>query len=182
MDPKPEPGRPVDLQSISDSLYRNMLAIGGNLMKGERVSHTLTPTALVGAAVERLLEHEQRAFVNRYHLLAVAATTMRRVLVDHARSRARMKRGGDRRAVSWQDVMNAVSTSEDPALVVMVDDAVETLRAEDDRYARILEMRVFGGMTAPEIAQALGVSLSTVEKDWRYVKCRALAILSDDTQ
>ncbi len=182
MEPKTEHGREVELQSITDSLYRNMVAIGGHLMKGERVSHTLTPTALVGAAVERLLEHEQRAFVNRYHLLAVAATTMRRVLVDHARSRARIKRGGGRQSVSWQEVMNAVSTSEDPALVVMVGDAVEVLRSEDERYAQILEMRVFAGMTAPEIALALGLSLSTIEKDWKYVKCRALAILTDESK
>lgn len=173
----PTEDSPIDLRRLSETMYHNMRDIGGGLMKGERAGHSLSPTALVGAAVERLLATDQTRFNDRAHLLAAAAIAMRRILVEHARGRNRTKRGGGRSRVAWDDVMHAVSKQEDPSLVLALDEAIEMVAKEDDRYGRIAELRIFGALTNPEIAQVLGVSVSTIEKDWKYVKPKLLHLI-----
>lgn len=175
----PQSERSVNLRELSETMYQNMRAIGGGLMRKERTGHTLSPTDLVGAAVERLLRAGQGAFNNRAHLLAAAAVAMRRILVEHARAGGRTKRGGGRARVSWDDVVHAVSTDEDPALVLSLDEAITKLNAEHERYGPIVDMRVFAGLKNPEIAEVLGVSLGTVEKDWRYIRPKLLVMLGE---
>jgi RNA polymerase sigma factor (TIGR02999 family) len=162
---------------MSDTLYQQLRRVSGGMMRDERGSHTLSPTALVGAAVERLLETNQTQFNDRAHLLASAALAMRRVLVEHARARNRLKRGGGRGRVSWDDVIHAVATRERPELLLEIDDAISALAKQDARGARLVEMKLFGAMENAEIAAVLGVSVSTVEKDWRFYKPKMLTLM-----
>ncbi len=171
---------PVDLRQLSQTMYDHMRAVGGGLMRKERSDHSLSPTALVGAAVERLLVSDQVRFNDRAHLLAAAAIAMRRVLVEHARARHSTKRGGGRGKVSWDEVVNAVATHEDPSLLLSLDEGIEAVGREEERYGRIVEMKLFGALTNAEIARVLNVSPSTVEKDWKYIKPKLLTILGHD--
>jgi RNA polymerase sigma factor (TIGR02999 family) len=184
-DPKPrasaEPARPFDLNALSDTLYEQLRLQGAGIMKHERADHTLTPTALVHEAVVRLMQSDQRTFVNRAHLLGAASIAMRRVVIDHARARARGIRGGDRARVSWENVLQNISTQEDAGLLLDLEDALNTIAAEPidtaERNARLASFKLFGAMTNDEIAAVLDVSLSTVEKDWKYVKARLQILL-----
>ncbi|MFZ9882334.1 MAG: ECF-type sigma factor [Phycisphaerales bacterium] len=174
--PAPQ-GKPVNIHDITGTMYMDMRRIGGNLMKGERPDGNLTPTALVNTAVEHMLERGQHTFNDRAHLLASAAMQMRRELVDQARARGRVKRGGDRGRVSWDDVAHTVATRSDSDLVLSIEQVIEFLGRENERYANLLSMHIFGSMTQQEMAHVLGVSLSTVEKDLRYVKERCEELL-----
>jgi RNA polymerase sigma factor (TIGR02999 family) len=134
-------------------------------MRGERPGHTLQPTALVHEAYLRLVGSEV-AWKDRAHFFAVAATTMRRVLVDHARAKARGKRAG--RPVSLEESLLVAPDRADDLLVV--DDALDRLAARDPRAARVVELHFFGGLTYEETAEALGVSAATVDRDLRFAR------------
>lgn len=137
-------------------------------MARERRDHTLQATALVNEAFVRLIGAQDVRWQDRAHSLGIAARLMRRVLVDHARTRAFQKRGGRDRKVSLDDAM---LISPAPAVdVPALDRALESLAAIDPRKSRVIEMRYFGGMTVDEAADALHVSIDTVERDWRLAK------------
>lgn len=138
------------------------------LMRREGESHTLQPTALVNEAFMRLVGQDRAAYVNRAHFFAVASQAMRRVLVDHARSRQRQKRGGDRVRVSLED-FTPLSVSNDFDVLV-VNDLLERLATLSERQARVVEMRFFGGLTMNEVADVLGVSLRTANGDWAVAR------------
>lgn len=174
---QPADEKPVDLSDLSATMYRDLRRIGGGMMKDERVGHTLTPTALVNEAIGDMLQHGQRTFNDRAHLLATAALNMRRRLVDHARARGRTKRGGDRGKVTWDDVSVSIATTNDPDILLSLDEAIERISREDPRHGKLLQLRLFSEMTQEEIAHVLGVSLSSVEKDWRYVRRRVGELL-----
>lgn len=170
-------GKPVNIHEMTGTMYLDMRRIGGNLMKSERRDANLTPTALVNTAVERMLERGQHDFNDRAHLIASAAMQMRRELVDHARARGRIKRGGGRGQVSWDDVAHLIATRSDADLQLSLEQVTEHLARENERFAQLLSMHVYGGMTQQDMAKVLGVSLSTVEKDLRYVKERCEELL-----
>ncbi|MFM7051982.1 MAG: ECF-type sigma factor [Planctomycetota bacterium] len=170
-------GKPVNIHQMTGTMYLDMRRIGGNLMKSERRDANLTPTALVNTAVERMLERGQHSFNDRAHLIAAAAMQMRRELVDHARARGRIKRGGGRGQVSWDDVAHLIATRSDADLQLSLEQVTEHLSRENERFAQLLSMHVYGGMTQQDMAKVLGVSLSTVEKDLRYVKERCEELL-----
>ncbi|MCC6322690.1 MAG: RNA polymerase subunit sigma-70 [Phycisphaerales bacterium] len=186
----PEPGRPahdpLNLDQLSTTIYQHIKAHGAVLMKHERRGHSLTPTALVNEAYARLAGSSQTQFNNRTHLLAAAALAMKRILIEHARAHSRQKRGGAdgsrRRHADWEALVNAVAKGSDHEALLDLDETLELLAAEDPqrgpRYVRMVELRVFGGMTNPEIAEVLDVSVGTVEKDWKWVKVRLKAILA----
>jgi RNA polymerase sigma factor (TIGR02999 family) len=181
-DPKPpetpaQPQQPVDLRQLSETMYVDLRKIGGGMMKDERTGHTLTPTALVNEAIGDMLEHGQEKFNDRAHLMAAAALNMRRRLVDHARARGRVKRGGDRGKVTWEDVENSVKLNDNPDLVLSLDEAIEKIASEDPRHGRLVQLRVFSEMSMQDIARVLGISLSSVEKDWHYVRGRLAELL-----
>lgn len=158
------------IRNLSETMYVNMRAMSGKLMQSERPDHTLSATALVNEAVAKMLGSEsQTKFNGRSHVLAAAAIAMRRVLVDHARARITLKRGGSRRN-RWTDVGQAIARGENPSLLLEINEALELLKANDDRQAQIAEYRLFGGLQQGEIADLLGVSLATVEKEWRAAK------------
>jgi RNA polymerase sigma factor (TIGR02999 family) len=137
-------------------------------MARERTGHTLQPTALVNEAFLRLVDAHDVRWNDRGHFFAIAARLMRRVLVDHARARGFQKRGSGVQAVTLDEAI-LVSRPSDIELLDL-DRALHSLAAVDDRKARVVEMRYFGGMTVEETADALKVSTDTVKRDWRLAK------------
>jgi RNA polymerase sigma factor (TIGR02999 family) len=137
-------------------------------MARERLGHTLQATALVNEAFIRLVGARHVSWQDRAHFLGIAARLMRRVLVDHARTRGVQKRGGGGYNVALDDDI-AVSPAPDFNLLAL-DRALEALAAVDERKSRVIEMRFFGGMTVEETAEALHVSPDTVKRDWRLAK------------
>ena len=136
-------------------------------MVGEKKDHTLSPTALVNEAYLRLLGSEI-CWQDKAHFLAIAAREMRRILVDYARSTNRQKRGGEWHQVEFQDLDQPVENS--VLSVIQIDDALEKLRAIDERKAQVIDLTIFGGLTAIEAAEVLGISEVTVRREWRMAK------------
>jgi len=137
-------------------------------MKGERTGHTLQATALVNEVYLRLIEIDHVQWQNRAHFFAMAARLMRRILVDAARSRGYLKRGGGVTMVSLDDAL--VVSNEPGEDLVALDDALTALAAVDSRKSDVVEMRFFGGLTIEETAEALDVSRDTVKRDWTMAK------------
>jgi RNA polymerase sigma factor (TIGR02999 family) len=145
-------------------VYDELRHIAAKLMARERPDHTLQPTALVNEAYLKLIDQTRVSWRDRAHFLRIAARAMRQILVDHARARRREKRGGGMTRVTLDDAMGDVK---DPALdVIELDDALSRLSNADDRAARVVELRVFGGMNTDEIAHVLEVSRRTIYSDW----------------
>jgi RNA polymerase sigma factor (TIGR02999 family) len=136
-------------------------------MRGERQHHTLQTTALVNEAFLRLTNLKRMRWQDRAHFFAVSARLMRRVLVDHARSRQYLKRGGGAPTTPFDDASMAVERSVN---LVALDDALQALAAIDPRKAKVVEMRFFAGFSVDETAAALQVSPETVMRDWRVAK------------
>jgi RNA polymerase sigma factor (TIGR02999 family) len=147
-------------------------------MAGERAGHSLQATALVNEAYLRLINARNVAWQDRAHFLAVAARVMRRILVDHARSRHYQKRGGDAVRVTLDEAL--VVTSEPDQDFVAIDEALTALAVVDARKSQVVEMRFFGGLTLEETAEALHVSRDTVKRDWKIAKLWLLRELRGD--
>jgi RNA polymerase sigma-70 factor, ECF subfamily len=149
---------------VQDELHR----LARREMRGERPGHTLQTTALVNEAYVRLVDAQRVRWQDRAHFFALSARLMRRILVDHARSRNYVKRGGGTRHVSLDDAL--IVSPERGADLVALDDALEALAAVDARKSQVVEMRFFGGLSVEETAEALHVSAETVMRDWRLAK------------
>lgn len=160
-------GDPSALDRLLPLLYEELHAMARRQLRHERAAETLQATGLVHEAYLRLVGTDL-AWEGRRHFLAIAANTMRRVLVDHARTRNRSKRGGGMMAVSLGQVGSA--TAPDPIDVIAIDQALERLAAIDPRRARAVELHYFGGLEHKEIATVLDVSLATVERDLRFAR------------
>ena len=156
------------LERIVVLVYPELRKMAQRCLSGERLGHTLQATALVNEAYLRLVDIHSIRWRDRVHFFAIGARIMRRVLVDHARSKGNAKRGGGGIRIDFNEAL-AVSAKIDPALVRM-DDALNELASFDPRKARIVEMRYFGGLNADEIASVLGVSTQTVNRDWLLAK------------
>jgi RNA polymerase sigma-70 factor, ECF subfamily len=150
-------------------IYDELRRVASRLMHRERAGHTLPPTAVVHEAVIRLLgEGVFDRAADRNFLFASAARAMREVLIDHARQRAAARRGGGMRRVPLDSL---VDYFEGQGLdLVAVHEALDRLAALDGRQAQVMTLRYFGGMTVAEVAAALGVSVTTVEQDWRLAR------------
>jgi RNA polymerase sigma factor (TIGR02999 family) len=148
-------------------------------MAGERAGHSLQATALVNEAYLRLINAKNVAWNDRAHFLAVAARVMRRILVDHARSRHYQKRGGDAVRVSIDEAL--VVGAEPDQDFVAIDEALNALAVVDARKSQVVEMRFFGGLTLEETAEALQVSRDTVKRDWNIAKLWLLRELRGGT-
>jgi len=136
----------------------------GRLAPGQ----TLQATALVHEAWLRLVTADQRTWENRAHFFAAAAEAMRRILVDHVRSRARLKRGGGRLRLNVDDLELADTTPDEK--VLLIDEALERLKAQEPQKAHIVVLKFFGGMTDREVALHLGLSERTVERNWAFAR------------
>ncbi len=150
-------------------VYDELRRVASRLMRRERADHTLSPTAVVHEAVIRLLgDAVFDKAADRGFLFASAARAMREVLIDHARRRGADRRGGGRKRVPLDLV---VDYFEEQGLdVVAVHEALDRLAALNERQGHVMTLRYFGGMTVPEVAAALGVSVVTVERDWRLAR------------
>jgi RNA polymerase sigma factor (TIGR02999 family) len=144
------------------------MLIARRCMRRERAGHSLQATALVNEAYLRLVDVKFVNWQNRAHFLAISARLMRRILVDHARSRRYQKRGGGAAKVSIDEAL-LVANDADPNLVAL-DDALEELAKVDNRQSRVVELRYFGGLSVEETAMVLKVSADTVMRDWRLAK------------
>lgn len=172
----PSSGSPE--QPLTDSIYAELRSLAGNYLRRETPGHTLQPTALVHEAFLKLSRQRKTDWQGRTHFFAVAAQVMRRILVDHARSARRQKRGGGRKRISLDEQL--VLTRECDEDLIAVDDALNQLADVDPRQARIVEMRFFAGMTMDEVAAALQVSKRTIERDWTMVRAWLRQQLSED--
>jgi len=150
---------------LDSALYLELRRIAVGFMRNERDEHTLQPTALVHEAYMRLLKDQDIGAEHRSHFLAASAVVMRRILVDHARKRQAIKRGGDQKRVVL---------SFDPAQpgldILNLHDALDTLAQKNKRAAAVVEKRFFGGMNNEEIGKQLGISSRTVQNDWIIAK------------
>src|SRR5262245_13235345 len=146
-------------------VYGELRAVAGQRMSEERLDHTLQPTALVNEAWLRLAgDGKGLAFDSRGHFFKAAAEAMRRILIEHARSRGRQKRGGGARAVPLSAV--ELVSQADSGEILSVDEAIRRLEGRDDRMAEIVKLRFFAGLSEEETAKALGLSDRTVRREW----------------
>jgi RNA polymerase sigma factor (TIGR02999 family) len=161
-------------------VYDELRRLAGAALRRERPSHTLQPTALVHEAFLRLVDVKSSRLQDRGHFIAIAARAMRRVLVDHARSRGAVKRGKAEARLSIDDVDVAAVDASDMDLVGL-DQALERLAAIDERQARIVELRFFGGLTVEETAVVIGASDRTVKRDWQMARAWLRRELASDS-
>jgi RNA polymerase sigma factor (TIGR02999 family) len=159
-------GDPQAASELLPLVYDNLRARAGKYMQAERPGHTLQPTALVHEAYVRMIDITRIDWQGKTHFFAMAATQMRRLLVEHARAR-----GAQKRAVDKMTLDENVDFATDPNLdVLALDEALTKLSAESDRQCRVAELRFFAGLSVEETAQALGVSERTVKQDWRFAR------------
>jgi RNA polymerase sigma factor (TIGR02999 family) len=156
------------LHRLTEALYDDLRRIARRRLRREGGAHSLQTTALVHEAYVRLASKRDVTWCGRTHFLAAAAGEMRRILVDHARARAASKRGRRPRRVSLAEASLVVPDRS--VEVLTLDEALTGLAARSGRQARVAEMRLFGGMMVPEVAEALGVSERTVKDDWRVAR------------
>ncbi len=149
-------------------VYAELRELAERFLAGERKNHTLQPTALVHEAYLRLVGPEA-SWESRAHFFGAAATAIRRILTDHARSRDRLKRGGGKKPVPLEGADVAVECAEEHDLVGL-DEALTSLARLDAQKARVVELRFFGGLSIEQTATVLGVSNSTVIRDWQFAK------------
>ena len=149
-------------------LYDEMRSLADRFLSRETPGHTLSPTDLVNEAFLKLVNQSQVDWQGRTHFFAIGAQAMRRILVDHARTKHRQKRGGGRRRVEFRDDLAAHELGLEDLLAI--DQAITKLAELDRDHARIVECRFFGGMTDAEIAQLMGVTSRTVERHWAFIR------------
>ena len=161
-------GDPSAAERLFPLVYEELHALAGGLLAHERAGHTLQTTALVHEAYLRLIGREDLADADRTRFVGVAAQAIRRVLVDHARRRGAVKRGSGAKRVLLDDAARVTERSEIDLLAL--EEALEELAALNERQARVVELRFYGGLDVAETAEVLGVSPRTVEGDWSMAK------------
>jgi len=152
------------LDGLLPIVYHELRAIAHRQLAAVAPGNTLVTTALVHEAYLKLVEQSQAEWHDRAHFLALAAVAMRHVLINQARSRVALKRGGVRRRITFDEGVIAIDDQAESLLEI--DDALERLDEIDPRLARVVECRFYGGLTEEQIAEALGVTVRTVERDW----------------
>jgi RNA polymerase sigma factor (TIGR02999 family) len=156
------------LETLTPLVHEELRRLAHHYMRLERAGHTLQTTALVNEAYLKLIDQRRVKFENRTQFFALAATLMRHILVDHARSRQYLKHGGDAQRVSLDKAL-VVSGDRDEDLVAL-DEALGRLAVIDERKSKVVELRFFGGLTVEETAEALHTSAVTVMRDWSMAK------------
>jgi RNA polymerase sigma factor (TIGR02999 family) len=167
------------LAKLIPLVYDELRALADSYMRRERSSHTLQPTALVHEAFLRLVDEELH-LENRAHFFGVAAQAMRQILVEHARARHALKRGGEAQKLSLDEAMDQPEERE--VDLMALDDALNDLARFDPRQARIVELRYFAGLTIEETARLLGISPAMVKREWNLARAwlhREISSVSD---
>jgi len=152
------------LEKVTNLLYEDLRRLASHYLRDESPAHTLQATALVHELYLRVSTIRDIEWKDRGHFITFATQTMRRILIDHARKRRAVKRDGSTIG-SWEEPSTAPDID-----VLVVDQALTRMAAIYPRHAEVVELRFFGGLDAPEVAQALQLSVRTVERDWRFAK------------
>jgi RNA polymerase sigma factor (TIGR02999 family) len=166
-------GRREALDELTTLLYGELREIAHRHRSGRHHDVSLATTALVHEAYLKLVDQSRAQWNDRAHFLALAAVAMRHILTDRARARLTLKRGGAHDVVTFDD--DSVASEERPGALLQIHEALDGLAAIDERLARVVEYRFFGGLTHAEIAAVLGVTVRTVERDW----AKATVLLRD---
>jgi RNA polymerase sigma-70 factor (ECF subfamily) len=166
------------LEALTPLVYAELRRLAASYLRSEQPGHTLQPTALVHEAFIRLIDRSTPDCQNRSQFYGVAAHLMRQILIDHARTRQAVKRGGHVVRLSLEEDL-VVSHERDTDLLAL-DDALERLAAIDPRRSRMVELRFFGGLSVEETAEVLKVSEKTVRRDWQFTKTWLLRELSGE--
>ena len=157
------------VNQILPHIYDELRRLAGSYLRRERADHTLQPTALVHEAYMKLIDQKQVHWQNRAHFFGIAAQVMRRILMDHARKHTAEKRGGDADKLPLEEEILVVS-HERSADLIALDDALQALSQFDEQKAKIVELRYFGGLSIEETAEVIGVSVPTINRQWRMAK------------
>lgn len=166
------------LEQLAPLVHEELRRLAHHYMRGERRDHTLQTTALVNEAYIRLIDWKNARWQNRAHFFAVSAQLMRRILVDFARDKQYLKRGGGALRVSLGEAVDFADCRS--ADLVSLDEALSALAEVDRRKSQVVEMRFFGGLSVKEVAEVLKVSEETVMRDWRLAKVWLLRELGRD--
>lgn len=162
------------LETLLPMVYDELRAIAEQHLRSERADHTLQPTALVHEAYLKLVDQRNVKWQNRAHFYAVAAMAMRRILVNHAKSTKRIKRGGGRARVPMEDAIELAAApdleGQSEVDLEALDTAMMKLAEFDERKARVVELRYFGGLGIDETAEVLGIAPATVKRDWNLAR------------
>ena len=153
------------LHLVYDELHRQ----AHRYLQSERAGHTLQTTALVNEAYLKLIRQKNVAWESRSHFFAIAAKTMRRILVDHAKTKHRAKRGGTSDNVSLENALT-VTVNDASIDLLELDEVLNRLAAKDEHLAKVVELRFFSGLSVEDTAEVLGISESTVKRDWQMAK------------
>lgn len=161
-------GEQSALDELMPLIYKELRRLAGNYIRRERHDHTLQPTALINEVFVRLIDQHDIKWQNRAHFFGIAATLMRRILVDHARSHQAAKRGGGQYSLS---LSKADRIARQPSVdLLAVHLALEELEELDPQQSRIVELRFFGGLTIEETAEVLGLGHATIEREWKMAR------------
>jgi RNA polymerase sigma factor (TIGR02999 family) len=159
---------PEAVRDLMDAVYPELKKLAGGMMRRERPAHTLQPTALVNEAYLKLVDQKRVKWRSRAHFLAVAARAMREVLVDYARRHRAARHGGGATFVALDAAMAAAPS---PSLdLLALDMALDRLASLDERQSKLVELRVFAGLTIDEAAEAMGISPATVSREWKHAE------------
>lgn len=179
------PGGPRSPDQLLDLLYTELRALARARMRRERSDHSLQATDLVHEAYLRLRQGGQTSWAGRGHFFAAAAEAMRRILVEHARAKGRVKRGGDelgrpaeKLTLSIAGVADLAAADADPEAVLALEDAIAALEQHDARVAQVVRLRFYGGLSVEETAEVLDTSPRTVKRDWSFARAWLYAKLS----
>jgi RNA polymerase sigma factor (TIGR02999 family) len=169
-------GERGDVDALLAAIYDDLRRLASHQMSGERRAHTLEPTAIVHEAYLRLIDQRSTDWRDRLHFFAVAARVIRRVLIDHARARDALKRGGELVRVPLESVdVPAMGRDVD---ILALEEALRGLAELDPRQAQIVELRFFGGLSVDEIAEYLAISARSVDREWACAKAWLFCQLS----
>lgn len=158
------------LEKLMDYVYDDLKKRAAVYMKYQRSEHSLQTTGLVHEAFIKLVDKNQIEWQDRQHFFAIASKVMRRILIDHARHRNREKRGGKNENLPFEETKHILPRESSPVDLLVLDEALNSLAEFDERLAKIVELKYFGGLTLDEIAAMLDVSRATVKRDWNIAK------------
>ena len=171
-------GKEFALEQLFPLVYDELRQMARRFMRRQPSGHTFQTTELIHEAYLKLAKHDEKNWQNRAHFFGVAATAMRHILVDYARSKQSQKRGG------WQEKItlaeNTPGINPRAEQIIALNDALNLLAGLDERKSRVVELKYFGGLTNQEIAEVLKISLDTVKRDWRFSRNWLLRELAAD--
>lgn len=159
-------GKKDNMDALMPLLYNELYDIAQRLLLKERNDHTLSPTALINEAYIKLIDQNRVNWIDKSHFLGISALIMKRILLNYAKQRVALKRGGGNFVITFNEDVYSHHIYADDFLELEI--ALERLHEENPRYAEVVEYKYFGGMTNEEIAEVLKISVTSVKRDWRF--------------